>query len=321
MNALDIVIIVVLLLYAVRGMRRGLVLGMADLAGLIIVLVISFAGYRGIAPVLERLAPLRDEVAQVVAFFILVLVASALYSLISYPFLLALRPAGKLARRSRLVRLLGLGPGLVHGAVMAGLLSTALALLPLNGSLAAQAEESVLASQLRRATALLAPRMERFVSLGQQQPVLRVEVPGTGPRTKLNFPRNLRLSPDPGAERKMLQLINRDRAREGLQPLVMDAELVQVARAHSEEMFRLSYFSHESRRTGTPQDRLDCNNISYLVAGENLAYQPNVVTAHRELMNSPGHRKNIMSLLYKRVGIGVIKGGLYGQMFTQEFTD
>ena len=61
--------------------------------------------------------------------------------------------------------------------------------------------------------------------------------------------------------------------------------------------------------------------ISYQAAGENLAYAPNVDVAHTGLMNSEGHRANILSADFGKVGIGVIDGGVYGKMFVQEFTD
>ena len=62
-------------------------------------------------------------------------------------------------------------------------------------------------------------------------------------------------------------------------------------------------------------------NIKFSAAGENLALAPNVSLAHQGLMNSPGHRANIMSGDFGKVGIGVVDGGIYGEMFVQEFTD
>ncbi|KKR88441.1 MAG: SCP-like protein extracellular [Candidatus Gottesmanbacteria bacterium GW2011_GWA2_41_12] len=61
--------------------------------------------------------------------------------------------------------------------------------------------------------------------------------------------------------------------------------------------------------------------IFYTEAGENLAFAPNVNIAHAGLMNSPGHRANILSPDFGKVGIGVIDGGIYGEMFVQKFTD
>jgi uncharacterized protein YkwD len=52
-----------------------------------------------------------------------------------------------------------------------------------------------------------------------------------------------------------------------------------------------------------------------------LALAPTLATAHTGLMNSEGHRANILEPKFKRVGIGVIDNGVYGKMFVQVFTD
>ena len=59
--------------------------------------------------------------------------------------------------------------------------------------------------------------------------------------------------------------------------------------------------------------------ISYNTAGENIAGNGSVTGAHTSLMNSPGHRANILKTSFNTVGIGVVKGGQYGMMFTQLF--
>ena len=56
-------------------------------------------------------------------------------------------------------------------------------------------------------------------------------------------------------------------------------------------------------------------------AGENLALAPTLQLAHDGLMKSPGHRANILSTNYRTVGIGIVDGGPYGLMVTQDFTD
>ena len=127
------------------------------------------------------------------------------------------------------------------------------------------------------------------------------------------------LQVDAAAETRLLTLVNTARARESLPPLAMDPDLRAVARAHSAEMFRLNYFSHRSPVTGSPADRIRTHNIPYRVAGENLAYAPTVDVAHVGLMNSPDHRHNILAAEYGKIGIGVVSGGIYGKMFTQNF--
>ena len=86
-------------------------------------------------------------------------------------------------------------------------------------------------------------------------------------------------------------------------------------------MFNKSYFSHYTPDGKSPFDRMKAAGVQYLTAGENLAYAPNVEIAHQGLMNSPGHRENILRPEFGKLGVGVIDGGLSGEMFCQEFSD
>lgn len=81
------------------------------------------------------------------------------------------------------------------------------------------------------------------------------------------------------------------------------------------------YFSHYTPEGLSPFDRMNAAGMSFSFAGENLALAPNVAMAMQGLMNSAGHRANILSPNFGKVGIGVIDGGIYGEMFCQEFTD
>ncbi|MGA7672612.1 MAG: CAP domain-containing protein, partial [Nitrolancea sp.] len=92
-----------------------------------------------------------------------------------------------------------------------------------------------------------------------------------------------------------------------------------VALEHSQEMLELGYFAHISPLRGSPTDRMDAAGVSYSVAGENIAYAPTVNVAERGLMRSPGHRANILSSDFTRIGIGVIVTPFGTRMFTQEF--
>ncbi|MGH2500680.1 MAG: CAP domain-containing protein, partial [Candidatus Limnocylindria bacterium] len=121
------------------------------------------------------------------------------------------------------------------------------------------------------------------------------------------------------AERALAELVNEARRAHGLPALTIDPRLVAVARAHSTEMFRLEYFGHQSPVSGSPFDRLDAAEIAYTRAGENLAYAHSVAIAHRGLMDSPGHRANILRPEFTRIGVGAISAGPYGRMFTQLF--
>ena len=117
----------------------------------------------------------------------------------------------------------------------------------------------------------------------------------------------------------MLALVNQERGQRGLKPLQADEALRAVARAHSRDMFARGYFSHISPEGRSPFDRIRAADIRFLAAGENLALAQTLPTAHQGLMNSPGHRANILRPTFGRIGIGVLDGGMFGLMVTQAF--
>lgn len=118
-------------------------------------------------------------------------------------------------------------------------------------------------------------------------------------------------------EAMMLSLINEARSKAGLKPLKLDLRLCQLARLKSQDLIQYNYFSHYSPSFGNPFEMLSQHNISYVFAGENLAGNRDVKKAHQELMNSDTHRQNILHPAFTHVGIGAVKGGPYGYIYTQ----
>lgn len=121
------------------------------------------------------------------------------------------------------------------------------------------------------------------------------------------------------AEQQMLDLVNQERAKAGLAPLKADLELTKLARLKSQDMISHNYFSHQSPTYGSPFDMMKSFGITYQTAGENIAGNSSVTGAHTALMNSTGHRANILNPNYTHIGIGIVSGGSYGIMFTQQF--
>jgi uncharacterized protein YkwD len=114
-------------------------------------------------------------------------------------------------------------------------------------------------------------------------------------------------------------LVNQERQQAGLRPLVPDPAMTELARRHSADMFARGYFAHDTPEGLSPFDRMNKANIRFLTAGENLALAPTLQVAHTGLMNSPGHRANILQRDFGRVGIGIMDGGMRGLMVSQEF--
>lgn len=126
---------------------------------------------------------------------------------------------------------------------------------------------------------------------------------------------------DDQKEREMLVLMNEERSKVGAKPLTVDVRIVSVARQHSTDMFLKKYFSHISQDGSTLEDRLKKGGVTYMFAGENIAYAPDVKSAHIGLMNSADHKKNMLDPDFYHVGIGIISTSRFGIMVTQNFTN
>lgn len=110
------------------------------------------------------------------------------------------------------------------------------------------------------------------------------------------------------AEKRLLALMNRDRQAAGLPALLWDDRVTAVARAHSEDMRKTKIVAHISPTTGSAADRVRAANIKTAVVLENVARAYGVGEAHAGLMNSPGHRANVLAAAATHVGIGVVLG-------------
>jgi uncharacterized YkwD family protein len=120
-------------------------------------------------------------------------------------------------------------------------------------------------------------------------------------------------------ENYILKQVNVERTKVGLAPLQIDYRLVQTARAKSQDMITHGYFDHQSPTLGSPFDQMKRAGITYHYAGENIAGNPSAAGAMVSWMNSPGHRANILNPNFTHIGIGIIDGGPYGKILTQQF--
>jgi uncharacterized protein YkwD len=132
-------------------------------------------------------------------------------------------------------------------------------------------------------------------------------------RSGIKHPREL--------ERRIYQLTNEARRKNGLPSLVPDEALAAMARKHSDDMLQRDYFSHTSPDGQTVKDRLfeaPAVGKSIAQAGENIYggsgqdYSDPRIIARVIVdgwMTSPGHRANILNPNYTHLGVGVsIKG-------------
>ena len=112
--------------------------------------------------------------------------------------------------------------------------------------------------------------------------------------------------PEQSLEQELLALTNQKRAEQGLPALVPDEALVRIARQHSIGMAEQGFISHELP-FGDLRTRMNRAGYQHLVARENVAVAPTVLKAQNALVESPGHKNNILARDVTRVGIGIAR--------------
>ncbi len=127
-------------------------------------------------------------------------------------------------------------------------------------------------------------------------------------------------------EQQVFDLVNQQRAANGLQPLTLDSRLVNAARSHNNAMIQKNEFSHQVTgelplcTTGASNDRYDAVGYGWTMCAENIAAgQRTPQDVMNAWMNSSGHRANILNPNLKNIGIGYTTGGSYGTYWTQDF--
>ncbi len=135
-------------------------------------------------------------------------------------------------------------------------------------------------------------------------------------------------------EREMLALINQERTSRGLDPLELERNLNESSEDHSTWMLDTDRFSHTGQGGSSATQRMQAAGFDLSGSwrtGENIAWQSergapgisdDVAQLHQNLMNSPGHRANILNPDFKYIGIGIEEGDMQGfdaVMVTQNF--
>ena len=316
-NPIDILLVIVILLSVLNGYRRGFINGVLDLTGWVLSVLAGLRYYQPLARWLGPRVDLWSEVwDQPIAFVLIAVFVVVLVYMIGYGLLRRL-PADIHERRANQV--FGIIPGFVNGLIVVAILSALLLAIPLSEGLSERTRDSALVNRL----AVYAERLEGALrpvfgdAIARSLNLLTIR-PDSDERVTLPFKvENSR--PRPDLEKQMLDLVNQERRAAGLNALEPDPELTEVARKHSADMFSRGYFAHDTPEGLSPFDRMREANVRFITAGENLALAPTIPVAHTGLMNSPGHRANILRPQFGRVGIGVMDGGMRGLMISQEF--
>ena len=312
---INILIIVIIILYALDGFRQGFLKIFCDILGIIISLIVALKFYELAGAVFVSWG-LDVNLAKPIGFFVLWTFCQIVFYLL---ILLIFHYLPKYSQQSRLNRISGIIPGAIKGTMVVAIFLIILMILPFSNSFKNSLSESVVSNALIKGTAKIEVQMAKV--FGQlNNSLIYLSVAPEEEVSQLNFKTN-NFKIDPQAEEAMVNLVNIERQKAGLLSLKTDILLRNVARVHSMDMLRNGYFSHKDLTGQLPSNRLANSGAIFQTVGENLALAPSIDLAHIGLMNSPTHRENILDPEYTRVGLGVIDAGPYGKMITQVFTD
>lgn len=323
-NFLDITILLVILFYIYEGYSLGFTLAFMDLLSFIASFIAALKFYTIIATLLSTFFNTPLGVGNAVGFFLVAFVSEVVLSLALrrlMKFLPGL-PPGSLAHGFKAINhWLGIFPGMISAFIILSFLLTVIVTFPSSPLIKQAVINSTIGSKLLANTSFFETRLNDIFggALNETLNFLTV-APKSEETIHLHFT-VAHGTVDEKAEQEMFKILNTERIKQGLPPIAFDNKLRDVARAHSNDMFERGYFSHYTPENLSPFDRMEDAHITYQYAGENLALAPSTSFAMQGLMNSPGHRANILNPNFHIVGIGVIDGGIYGKMYSQEFTN
>ena len=222
---------------------------------------------------------------------------------------------------TKINKYLGFAPASLNALLILAFVLLFIVSLPISPNVKKDVFDSRVGSNLvTQATVLERPLNNIFGPVAKQSLTFLTVKPQDRRLIELGYTQS-ELTEDREAEQEMLNLLNQERISRGFEPVVWDESLAIVARGHSQDMFKRGYFSHFTPEGQDVGSRLQEANISYSIAGENLALAPTTSRAHEGLMNSEGHKRNILDPAFTKIGIGAVDGGVYGKMFTQVFSN
>jgi len=317
---IDLIVLVVFAYAAYVGTQRGLVLVSLELLSLVVATVVSLLAYHPLGSLIKPLAGISLALGDLAAFALIWIITEILMAIVVR--LTILRRLPRSVHATRANRIGGSVLNTIKSVISVALGLVIIAGLPLSSATKRVVTDAAVPKFILASSGVLQSWVAGTIGhdLNQSLDFYTVTAePESEQRIELGYTTTGTI--DPQDEGAMLIMLNHERTTRGLGALTLNTQARAVARAYSAEMFAKGYFSHIDPNGKSPFDRMRAAGIKFGAAGENLALAPTLQLAHQGLMNSPGHRANILSPHYRTVGIGIVDGGPNGLMITQDFTD
>lgn len=322
-NFIDIAILVVIAVYSLQGYALGFVKSFADFLTFVFSFAFGLSFYSIFGDFLIKTFDIPKGFGNALGFFlgafVFEIILTLLFRFLVLPFIL--KSISKLKYSKILEKYAGIIPGALSAIVLLSFILTLVVTLPITPYLKNAVASSRFGEPLVGSIQGFDKKLNKVFGGAAQEALTFLTIePKSDELIQLNF-NAVSVKVDEDSEKEMLSLVNLERKQKGLDPVIGNKTLQIVARSYCEDMLRRGYFSHYTPEGLSPFDRMINADIEFNFAGENLAIAPSTKLAMQGLMNSTGHRENILSLNFGEVGIGVMDAGIYGKAFCQEFKD
>ena len=118
---------------------------------------------------------------------------------------------------------------------------------------------------------------------------------------------------------QVVDLVNAERAKAGLAPLTIDANVEKAANVRANEI--QTSFEHVRPNGSSFSTALREQSVNFQGAGENIAWgQKTPEEVMNAWMNSAGHRANILNKNFTHIGVGNLQNSAGTQYWVQLFT-
>lgn len=318
MNWVDFVIIALLLFFVYESIGRNFLGEVLDSMSFIIAFLASLRFYNELARFFISNFQVPNSLAKIFGFLgVWFLVETVFFGIIHFVVFRAIQNF----HLPKLLNNFSFIPALFRGLVFISIILVLLGTFPIQPKIKKDIQSSLVGSAILNETHRLeGPLKNVFGGITEDTFTFLTIKPRSDETVNLGF-QTTEFSPNASMENQLINLVNKERSSRGLQTLGKVDLLTEVGRGHSADMFKRGYFSHTSPEGKNVSDRALDKGYIYLVIGENLAYAPSVELAHKGLMDSPGHKANILSPEFNKIGIGIMDGGVYGLMVTQVFSN
>jgi len=315
-NYIDLIIIFITAFFIWEGVHHGFFVVFVDFIAFLGSLLIALKFYKSISWFFVSVFSPSDSVSKALGFLTLAILTEFVLGFVLGRLTLFLP---KNIHKNFWSKMLSVLPAIGEALVITAFISTLFLAFPVSPVIKDDLVHSLIAGEVVRKTQGLGGMTNEVFGGVIEETITYLTIePGSDKQIVLNIKVG-ELKVDESSENEMFRLINEERKKSGFKELVLESDAVPVARSRAKDMWERKYFGHVTPEGKNAGDFLDEAKVDYGIVGENIALAPSVSIAHTGLMNSKGHRENILNTDFSGVGIGVVDNGVYGKMFVQIF--